>query len=212
MFPPNTTTTAAALVQLLHHLTCTRQRLPNSRLDTTENQQHACSVRQQQHSSTFLNGNLSVQQQQYPCDIQAILSSQRQPSLLAAVLPSYHCRQQLLWPSQCRAVCTSAAVAAGGSSGSNSSGSSRDRSATWPAAVPPLHQPQKHVTGTNPLKARTAAVVDEPQASAATRHKPGVGSQHATPAAPAAAPSVFVRHRTSIIMVVLFFTTGAACE
>lgn len=125
--------------------------------------------------------------------------SQHQQLLL---LCQHHHPWQQLWPSQWRAVCSSAAVCS----------SSRGSPPTWPGAVPPLHQPSKHVTGTPPLKAQL--IRGAPEAAAAAEQSAALGE---APAALPAQESVFLRHRATFILmslsfILLFFSTGAACE
>lgn len=155
-------------------------------------------------------------QQQYHSDIQQILAAHKQPSLLASLSLQLHSRQlvphrpvspqllQQLWPSQLRSICSTAAVRGG----------SRDSTAAWPDAVPPLHQPQKHVTGANPNKARLVEAAAEGPAAATAKavDSAAVSASSQTAGQAAAAESVFVRHRAVLIVTLMFFTTGAASE
>lgn len=134
-----------------------------------------------------------------PQGVQQLRPSQQQQQLL---LYQHHHPWQQLWPSQWRAVCSSAAVC-----NSSSNSSSKDSPPTWPDAVPPLHEPSKHVTGTPPLKARP--IRGAPEAAAAAEQTAALGE---TPAVLAAQESVFVRHKNKAIMLLLFFSTGATSK
>lgn len=152
------------------------------------------------------------QQQQAPASISqaCLLRGMWAPSSGNQLRPSQHqqllllCQHhhpwQQLWPSQWRSVCSSAPVCS----------SSRGSPPTWPGAVPPLHQPSKHVTGTHPLKVQP--IRGAPEAAAAAEQIAALGQ---TTAALPAQKSVFMRHRAkfnSLVRLVQFVSTCALGE
>jgi len=149
----------------------------------------------------------TVQQQHWP-QVQHVLSAHQQSSLLAPILqvlqgrPRAACShwpsQQQLWPSQCRALHTTAAVCG-----------SRDKVLRWPSAVPPLHQPNKHVLGTKPLQSRPAEALLVGQPSTPTAQEALSGTQHT---AQPVRESLIARHRAAIVATGLFISTAAACK
>lgn len=122
------------------------------------------------------------------------------PSQLTAL--SNCCQQQQRWLS------TSPAVRGG----------SRSSPAAWRSAVPPLHQPSTHVTGTSPLKARsveaTATVADAAAAEAAVGTQPT--SQPAAESAlarfKASVEAFYGQHRVVLISTLMFCTSISCGE
>lgn len=139
---------------------------------------------------------------------QILAAAHKEPSLLASVWPLLLAWRQQLWPvqqqaaiafhpnhqQQCRWLSSSAGKGGGGGSSSP---------AAWPGAVPPLHQPNKLVSGTTPLKVQPL----EAPAPAAVLQEAAAVSQPAP-----AVESVFVRHRAVIFAALLCVTTGTACK